>query len=226
MADQYGIDLEAFSLARFRDSLERGEVLPGRQVLKEEIPERFAVLESMGIDNLKALIDALKAKRRVETFSQASGLPMDYLVILRREANSYVPKPVGLGSFPGIDPGNVENLAALSIKHSKHLFERGRTKGDRVELSRLAKVPGDDLLELVKLSDLARVSGVGPVFARLLFEAEASTVEELAACTPEALSERLVAIVLEMGYTEAMVPLKDVKHCINAARSLPKVIEY
>ncbi len=226
MADLYGIDLEAFSLARLRETLERGEVLPGRQVLKEEIPERFAVLQAMGIDNLKALIDALKTKKLMEAFSRDSGLPMDYLAILRREANSYVPKPVNLGSFPGIDRGNVERLAGLGIKNSKHLFERGRTKGDRADLSELAGVPGDDLLELIKLSDLARVSGVGPVFARFLFEAGASTVEELAACSPEELSERLVVIVLEMGYTEAMVPLKDVRHCIDAAGALPKAIEY
>lgn len=226
MADPYGIDLEEFSLARFKDCLERGDLLPGRQVLKEEIPERFELLESMGIENLKELIDALKTKKRIEAFSKRSGLPMEYLIILRREANSYVPKPVNLGAFPGIDPGNVENLKILGIKHSKHLFERGRTQRDRDDLSGLAEVSGDDLLELVKLSDLARVSGVGPVFARLLYDSGASTVEELAACSPEALHQRLVVVVQEMGYTEAMVPLKDVEHCIDAAGALPKVIEY
>jgi len=226
MVDQYGIDLEGFSLARFRNTLETGELLPGRQILKENIPARFAVLESMGICNLKELIDALTTKKRVEAFSQESGLPVDYLVILRREANSYVPKPVNLGAIPGLDPVYVERLAALGIKHTKHLFERGGTKSDRAQLSRLTGVPGDDLLEMVKLSDLARISGVGPVFARLLYEAGASTVEELAACSPEELSERLVVVVQEMGYTEAMVPLKDVRHCIDAAGALPKAIEY
>lgn len=226
MADQYGIDLEGFSLARFRNTLETGDLLPGRQILKEDIPARFAVLESMGICNLKELIDALKSKKRVEAFSQQSGLPVDYLVILRREANSYVPKPVNLGALPGVDPVYMERLAALGIKHTKHLFERGRTKSERVDLSGLAEVPGDDLLELVSLSDLARVSGVGPVFARLLYEAGASTVEELAACSAEELSGRLVVVVQEMGHTEAMVPLKDVRHCIDAAGALPKVIEY
>jgi hypothetical protein len=32
-------------------------------------------------------------------------------------------------------------------------------------------VPGDRLLELVKLSDLARAGWVGPIFARLIYEA-------------------------------------------------------
>jgi len=51
-------------------------------------------------------------------------------------------------------------------------------------------------------------------------------VEELAACSPEELSARLVVIVQETGCTEAMVPLKDVRYCIDAAGALPKVIEY
>jgi hypothetical protein len=93
-------------------------------------------------------------------------------------------------------------------------------------LSRLADVPGADLLQLVKMSDLARISGVGPVFARLLYEAGADTLEALATQTPEALLERLRAINDKKGYTKIMASLKDVQHCIDTAREFPKVIEY
>jgi hypothetical protein len=96
MADPYHIDLERFSLERFRHSLETGEVLPGRRILKEKIAEHFKILESMGIRNLEDLIQALKSSKKLEQFSKKSGLPQDYLVILRREANSHIPKPVNL----------------------------------------------------------------------------------------------------------------------------------
>jgi len=79
MADQYHIDLERFSLEKFRHILETSELLPGRKVLKEKISERFEILESMGIGNLKELIAVLRTKERVERFSQESGLPKDYL---------------------------------------------------------------------------------------------------------------------------------------------------
>ncbi len=77
MAEQYHVDLEQFSLERFRHILETGKVLPSRKILKEKIPERFAILESMGIRNLKELIGALSTKKKVERFSQESGLPQD-----------------------------------------------------------------------------------------------------------------------------------------------------
>ncbi len=51
MADPYCIDLEQFSLERFRHILETKYILPGRRILQEKMPERFAVLASMGIEN-------------------------------------------------------------------------------------------------------------------------------------------------------------------------------
>ena len=71
--------------------METGEVLPDRKILQEKIPERFTIWGPMGIKNLKDLIDALKTKAKIDTFAQKSGLPQDYLVVLRREANSYIP---------------------------------------------------------------------------------------------------------------------------------------
>jgi len=122
MADPYHIDLERFSLERFRHSLETGEVLPGRRILKEKIAERFKILESMGIRNLKDLIQALKSPKKLEQFSKKSGLPQDYLVILRREANSHIPKPVNLREIPGVNSVCVERLAAAGIKNTQHLM--------------------------------------------------------------------------------------------------------
>jgi len=226
MTDDYHIDLERFSLERFRDILITGEVLPGRKILKEKISERFEILKSMGIRNLKELIEALKTKVKVERFSQESGLPKDYLIILRREANSYIPRPVNLKDIPGVDSEYIERLAAVGIKHTKHLFERARFKRDRAELSRLVNVPSDALLELVKLSDLARIGGVGPVFARIFLDAGIDTLEKLSNSSADEVFERTIAVNKEKGYTKVMATLKDVKVCVNTARELPKVIEY
>lgn len=226
MTDDYHIDLERFSLEKFRDILNTGEVLPGRKILKEKISERFEILESMGIRNLKELIEALKTKAKVERLSQESGLPKDYLIILRREANSYIPRPVNLKDIPGVDSEYIDRLAAVGIKHTKHLFERARFKRDRAELSRLVNVPSDALLELVKLSDLARIGGVGPVFARIFLDAGIDTLEKLSNSSAGEVFERIIAVNKEKGYTKVMATLKDVKLCVNTARELPKVIEY
>ena len=73
----------------------------------------------------------------------------------------------------------------LGIKDTKQLYERARSAEDRAELSTLAHVPDDAMLELVKLSDLARPPYVGPVFARLLYETGVDTIAKLSKQSPE-----------------------------------------
>jgi len=226
MTDPYGIDLTGFSLARFKDTLQDKALLPSRQILKEQLAERFAVLEAMDIDHLAALIAALKTKKKLAQFAQASGLPEDYLVILRRQAQSYIPRPVNLKDIPGVDPAHVARLADVGVKHTKHLFVRARKAAARVELGAESGVPAEALTELVQLADLARAGWVGPIFVRLIHAAGAQTLAALAQCAPEALYARMQAVNREQALTKASFSVKDVAACIETARELPKVVEY
>ena len=226
MAEQYYVDLERFSMEKFRRILETGEVLPSRKILKEKIPERFAILQAMGIQNLKELIDALSTKKKIEQFAQESGLPQDYLEILKRQTGIYIPKPIALKEIPGFAPQYIERLAAIGIKQTKQLFEHARSKKERAELSKAANVPNDVLLELVKMSDLARAGWVGPILARLFYEAGADTLEKLVKCSPEALYEKLIAVNHTQKLTQGHFTAKDVALCIEISKELPKVIEY
>ena len=226
MTDHYHMDLTQFSLLKFKQILEEGDVLPGRKILKEKLTERFATLEAAGIHNLRDLLDALKSKEKIEIFAKQYDLPENYLVILRREANSYLPKPFNICEIPDVDPEFTDRLAAAGIKNTRHLFDRAKTRHDRDDLSRLADIPTTDLLELVKLSDLARINGVGPVFARLFYNAGADTLEKLAASSPHELFEKLQAINTAKKYTKIMATVKDVAFCITMARELPNSIEY
>jgi hypothetical protein len=206
--------------------LETGNLLPSERVLGENMADRFAVLASMDIVNLQDLADRLSTKKKLAQFAQESGLPEKYLVILRRRAGTYTPKPVGLSKFPGIEPQYIERLAAAGIKHSKHLFERARSRQDRADLAALADVPGDALLELVKLSDLVRAPYVGAVYARILYEAGADTLEKLAESSPAELLARMIAVNEEQQITKASMPSEDLGPWLETVKLIPKVIEY
>jgi hypothetical protein len=226
MVGQYDMDLTQFSLGRFQHVLETGNLLPSEQILAEDMVERFAVLSSMGISNLQDLTHRLSTKKKLAQFAEESGLPSKYLVVLRRRAGTYAPKPVGLIKFPGIDHAHVERLAAEGIKHSKHLFERAISRKDRAELAAQADVPEDALLELVKLSDLVRAAYVGPVYARILYEAGADTLAKLAESEADELLARMIAVNEEQQITKAAMPDEDLGPWLETVKLIPQVIEY
>lgn len=226
MANQYYMNLEKFSLDKFKQILKTEEMLPARQILKEDIEERFDVLTSMGVLHLKDLIDALNTKQKIEDFAKRSGLSKEYLVILRREARSFKPKVVPLREMLGIAEEHVDKLESVGITHSKHLFNHGRTKEEREKLAAATGVPIDELLELVKLSDLARIRGLGGAFVRLFYEAGADTSETLSNWEPEKLSREVVMLNKDREITKWVPSLKDVKQYVEMANALAKVIEY
>ena len=226
MSSQYYRNLEDFCLQRFKKRLATEEVMPARQVLKEDLDERFQVLETMGITNLQELIDALRTKKRVTAFAQQSGLPHNYLVILGRQARSYVPKPVYFGQIPGLDPGHVARLEAAGIKHSKHLFERALTPADRLALSEETGLAESNLLEYVRMSDLARILGVGPVFVRLFRAAGVGSLEDLSGRSPEELWSQVNAVNDAQGLSSVLPSLKDMAHSVAEAQELPHVVKY
>jgi hypothetical protein len=227
MACDYHIDLESITLDELRTILETGRLLPSEAILKEDLAGRFAVLESMGIRNLQELSEALKTKKRLQQFAQESGLPAEYLTVLRRRAGSYAPKPIPIRKLIGPDPDHVERLAQEGVKDTQQLFDRAKSVPDRAALADQAHIPEGAMLELVKLSDLARPPYVGPAFARLLLESGVDTIAKLAAQTPEGLYRVLVATKAQTGTYRAPIPgVEDMASWLATVRRLPQVVEY
>ncbi|MCP4751634.1 MAG: DUF4332 domain-containing protein [Proteobacteria bacterium] len=185
MKTNYHIDLEKYGLEKFLESLRKRELIPSRVVLKKKIEERFEKLQAHGIENLNDLIVLLKTKPKIEKFAETSGLPADYLTILKREAASYISSPVNLKNFPGIDTKAAEALETEGIKNTKHLFQTAQTRKQRDELARKTDLPVELLDELYSLSDLTRLYGVGPVFARIIFDVGIDSVENFIKHTAE-----------------------------------------
>jgi hypothetical protein len=222
----YHIDLNEFSLAKFKEALKNTRLLPSQKVLGEHIEARFAILEQHGIENLAQLQEALKKKSDVQAFAEATGLPVDYLTILRREVNSYQPKPIKLGDFPGVNPEAVEKLSQLGIKHTAQLFPHVLTQKDRSEFAEENQIKHEDILELTKLTDIARTKWVGPKFARLMVESEYDTVEKIAQADHEELYDSIMRTNEEGGYYKGGLGKDDMKFWIKTVQEVPLVIRY
>ena len=225
MDDLYSVNTTKFSLDKLRDALKTKDILPGRKVLKEQLNERFDLLKSEGIESLFDLLDVLKSKTKIEQFASKTGLDTDYLTILRREANSYVSVPVRLIDLPIVETDTIMKLDSIGIRDSKQLFIKAAQLSDREQLAVNYNIQIETLTELVQLSDLIRITGVGPVFARIILDSGIGSVGEFLANDPEDLFVRLTKTNNEKSLTKAKFTRKDIDYCIELGKDLPIVFE-
>lgn len=224
--DKYHINLENFSIEKYQKVLEQSEMIPSRMILKEQIGERIKCLKKHGIKNLQDIINVLKASKNVKEFAKKSGLPNDYLAILIREVNSYQPKPVNLNKFTGIKKEVTNKLGKFGLKNTRHLFEKIKTKKERYELAKQENISSEEIMELVKLTDISRVKWIGPIFARIFYDSGTDTAEKISKSKAENLFKKLVEINNKKKYTKGKFTVKDIQLCINVAKDVPKVIKY
>ncbi len=184
MAPSYHIDTSNYSLQEMKKDLLGRDLIPSRRPLKEDLEVNFRILAEQGILTLADLISALKNKKKVLEFSSISGISENYLTLLRREANSYLPNPVPLDRFTGFEPRDIKKLAAAGIKNSHNLFDLAKKNTDLVAYSADLGIPSEIFIHLVGLSDLVRAYGVGPAFARILYDCGIHSVSEFRGHTP------------------------------------------
>ena len=219
--DRYHADLSKISLDDFADSLRTRKMIPSRLALKDDLEHRFTLLKARGLKSMADVLSALKAKVSLALIASETGLSLEYLNLLRREINSYLPSPVVLSKIPGVDSQLVGALAAVGITNSRHLFRSAATRATRTELAASLGEPSERLDELICLSDLSRLYGVGPVFARLLYDAGFHTVETLRSKT----AEDLVALYEERTGKPADFGAHEVQVTLEMASVLDAVVE-
>ncbi len=226
MTDSYYIDLEKYPLNKFKQELTESDPIPSRKILKDQIDNRFKILESKGIKNLNDLQISLKTPKKAKEFAEKSGLPQDYILILRREVNSYLPKPVNLEKFPGIEKDTLSKLNSVGIKNTAHLFKIIKTHEDRIKLAAETRINPEEIMELTKLTDLSRVKWIGPIFARIFLDSGTDNVEKLSKTDAKTLYKKLVEINDKNKYTKSKFIENDVELCIKVSKMVPRAIYY
>lgn len=125
----------------------------------------------------------------------------------------------------GIMPDTARSLRTVGINDSDKVLTEFRTPQARKEWAGKLGMDDKALLELANRADLARVKGIGRVYANLLENCGVDTVAELAQRNPDNLYQKLVDNAAESGVQRA--PRKeDVADWIAQAKQLGRGIEY
>jgi len=216
MAASYHIDTSKYSLQEMKEDLLSRDLIPSRLPLKEGLESNFQILKEEGIQTLRDLITALKNPNKIEEFSSASGISKKYLTLLRREANSYLPNPVTLGKFSGFEEKDINKLAAAGVKNSRHLYEIMKDNMNSDSLPAELGVSPEILLELAGLSDLVRAYGVGPAFARILYDTGIHSITEFMSFTPL----QVIDLYQKQTGKKADFSISDIKFSLDLVQML------
>ncbi len=128
----------------------------------------------------------------------------------------------------GIGPVYAQKLQAAGIKLAIDLLETGHTRTGRNRLAQETGISLKLLVTWINHADLIRVTGAGPVYARMLEDAGVDTVAELAARNPVNLRESLEQVRVKGGKTmvERLPSVQTVADWVTRAQNLGRYVEY
>jgi len=222
----YSIEIEKITIDEYTSKLKSSYLPPSRLILKENIDERFGYFKSIGIKNLKELIQLLKNTKKFAELSEIDCLSNDYLTILLRELKSAIPKPKKICDFTFISTDITQKLDKIGISNTEQLYSMVITEADRQKLADIIGIKKQEILELTKLADLSRIKWVGVTYAQMLYDLGVDTVEKVTKSDPNDLHTRINQIIKEKNIFKGAIGLNDVHILIESASELSLDIEY
>jgi hypothetical protein len=135
-------------------------------------------------------------------------------------------RPFQLAGFRVINDEFLERLAAVGITDIQQMVAAGSTSQSRVQLSQKSGIDESKILELTKLSDLARIPGIKGIRARLYFDAGIDTLDNLAKADPDLLRDHLLEFVDKTGFDGIAPTPGEIEYSIEKAQTLDRLVEY
>ncbi|MCP3997589.1 MAG: DUF4332 domain-containing protein [bacterium] len=221
----YALDLSTFSLRRFAEITTTAQMLPSRQPLADGISDVVPRFEELGVTDLGALRKLLSDKNAYRQLGDRLDVDESFLKLLNREVNAYRTKPLPLAKLEVLSDGDLQGLADAGIKTSKDLYERCSIRADRAELARHVGVSPADLLIALKLSNLVRINGAGPVFAQFLLDLGMNGPEDVVAADSDSVIERFDASD-SFDPTGPRLRPDDIDYCKRFCEGLQTDIEW
>jgi hypothetical protein len=135
-------------------------------------------------------------------------------------------KKTKLKDFLGVELQHVRVLSAAGIVTAAQMLDAGRTGESRAILTEQTGVPPAVILELVKLSNLARIIGLKRKRARLFVDAGLDTLNKIARMDAEEMRHHLVEFVERTGFDGTASTPSEAAHTVRLAKYLPRIVEY
>lgn len=204
----YGFHITNVSTVDFFNYLRDRELLKSHSILKTDRDKHLKVIQSLGLNTLGKLANALKTKARALKTFVNTDVTEEYIVILRRQVNSFVSKPRKLNEFMLIDDSTVKSLLKINIITTKDLF----LQWNQVVFKEACM----DYLKAISI--LTQLRYVGHGYAESLYLSGYKTIESIATVDPvilvgqiNATSDKFKLFKITLGLSDATFLVEDAK---------------
>ena len=213
----YHINLEKVTIEFFREWLKTSNLIPGWMILRENM-DYLDTLKKLGIVNLDQVRVVLKSKANLHEFSGKSGIPEDYLTVLRRVVNGFHPKPNKIKDFPKIAGETVRKLKEFGMTNTLKLFEHIDEPGKRAQFGKDHDLSEVEVDNLWKLADLSRIKWVNHTFAYVLKEAGYESLKNVADADHEEMYQKVKELNHKQKYYRGTIGSNDFQRCVESAQ--------
>jgi site-specific recombinase XerD len=194
-------------------------------------------IDKVTANNLNSYIEFIESKdscntakkhcRGIALYYRFSGKDMlaDIASDYRQKAISDTKKPFALKNLIGINREYITKIEKLGISNIDQMLAAGRTKTLRKQLADKTGIPLENIIELVKLSDLSRIRGIKAIRSRLYYDAGIDTIAKMARQDPKKLRQHLIDFVEKTGFA-GIAPLpKEIDFTISEAKKLEQIVD-
>ncbi len=144
-----------------------------------------------------------------------------------REAGISKDRPLfKLKDFLWVNQAHVSKLKTVGITDIGQMIESGKTPDARKKLAESTGIATEDILELVKLSNLARLSGIKGIRARLYHDAGLDTWERIALLDAHKLRDVCIRFVKTTSFPGIPPTPKEATYTVSSAKTLPGIVEW
>jgi len=130
-----------------------------------------------------------------------------------------------LSDFNWISKNIISKLEKDGISNTKVLYEKLGKANDRMKFIKETNIDEENVIELLKLSDLVRIQWVNSTFAHILLASGFDTVERVSIANYEDLYNQISKNNEKLKLYKGKIGLNDMKLCIEAAKLIPVELE-
>ena len=123
-----------------------------------------------------------------------------------------------------VELGSEQNKTSASIEFP--IIETNLTPSERKELSEQLSIPREQIVAALELSDLLRITGVGPVYAKILKEMGINNAMEFLEIDSQDAVEQYKKINEEKNYSKVNLSIKDVEYVKRFCEKLDADIQW